>query len=224
MYDDCFQNFPWDRIQLIQVINIKETKALKHDLCKASIANAICRMHTTNGTYCKNIEITALNQFSYLDLQTLANEEGLRLVNKFSSTPSPGSKQIETARRPGSKEIEIAAALVSKQTEIAAGPGATQTERATSPGAMQEVNTQSPGSKPDKTTQSPGTRLDNMAPTPSENKTETTGDKNLDESRAENRSFFSAGKSELASGSCRLCSSGTIWLLFSLHLLLGRVL
>jgi hypothetical protein len=203
-------------------------------------------MHTTNGTYCKNIEITALNQFSYLDLQTLANEEGLRLINKFSSTPSPGSKQTETATSPGSKQTEtatspgskeieiaagpgskqteIAAGPSSKQTEIAAGPGATQTETATSPGAMQEVNTQSPGSKPDKTTQSPGTRQDNMAPTPSENKTETSGDENLDESKAEIRSFFSARKSELASGSCQLCSSGTIWLLFSLHLLLGRVL
>jgi hypothetical protein len=85
MYDECFHKFQWDLIEQapFKPVYVNITKIHKHVICKASIANAICRIHTTDATHCENIQLT-LNQLYQVDLERHVLSEGCRLINAFS--------------------------------------------------------------------------------------------------------------------------------------------
>lgn len=87
-------------------------------------------------------------------------------------------------------------------------PAAKEDEYAPTPGAKQKESTPSTGAKQDKHTPSPDVKPGKHTPTMAIRKTTTN---------------LSAAKAE-ASGSCQLRSSGTIWLLAFLRVLLDRAL
>jgi hypothetical protein len=85
MYDECFHKFQWDLIEEAPFIPafFYLGKTYKHVICKASIANAICRIHTTDATHCENIQLTVFEVY-HVDLQRHVLSEGCRLINAFS--------------------------------------------------------------------------------------------------------------------------------------------